>query len=203
MKLLNTVLAGLIVLPLSLAHADAPDEATSNNVTVNGFSSNDALMNELTTQARNKVSRFARSLKKTLSHELKTHGSVSAVSVCNTDAPAIADQNSSDGWLVSRTSLKVRNAANQAEPWEKAVLMNFEKQLALGADPVTLEHTEVVDGTFRYMKAIPTGSVCLVCHGSSVAPELTNHIKQLYPDDQATGFSVGDLRGAFSLSKKL
>ena len=52
------------------------------------------------------------------------------------------------------------------------------------------------------MKAIPTGEVCLKCHGSNVAPDVKAAIGELYPEDQATGFKAGELRGAFSVSKK-
>ncbi|MDQ8208480.1 DUF3365 domain-containing protein [Coraliomargarita sp. SDUM461003] len=40
---------------------------------------------------------------------------------------------------------------------------------------------------------------CLACHGdpASIAPEVAQKIAQLYPADTATGFAVGELRGAF------
>ena len=158
---------------------------------------------QFTQEARQKVKAFGMQLKGTLKHEMKANGPVSAVKVCNTQAPAIAKAVSDDGWQVSRTALKVRNSENQPEPWEKTVLERFETQISEGADPKTLEYSAEVDGEFRYMKAIPTGGVCLACHGSEINPELKQHIQAFYPHDQATGFSVGDLRGAFSLSKPL
>jgi len=83
------------------------------------------------------------------------------------------------------------------------VLKRFEQKLSAGADPKTLDEATIKDGEFRYMKAIPTGQVCLACHGSSVQPELNDHIQTLYPKDQATGFELGQLRGAFSLTKSV
>jgi hypothetical protein len=53
------------------------------------------------------------------------------------------------------------------------------------------------------MKAIPTGEVCLACHGSDITPEVAAAIDERYPDDMARGYSLGDVRGAFSLSKPL
>ena len=52
---------------------------------------------------------------------------------------------------------------------------------------------------FRYMKAIPTGDVCLSCHGSNINEPVANKINSLYPDDKAKGFSKGDIRGAFTI----
>jgi hypothetical protein len=57
--------------------------------------------------------------------------------------------------------------------------------------------------TFRFMKAIPTAELCLACHGKDLAPEVAAEIAESYPDDQATGFALGDIRGAFTLSKPL
>ena len=54
------------------------------------------------------------------------------------------------------------------------------------------------------MKAIPTAAEpCLTCHGSSLQPELKAEILRLYPNDQATGFKPGELRGAFTVTQKL
>jgi len=43
--------------------------------------------------------------------------------------------------------------------------------------------------------------VCLQCHGepAKLAPGVAEALKELYPDDQATGYSLGDLRGAISI----
>ena len=66
------------------------------------------------------------------------------------------------------------------------------------------EVVEAADGkTFRFMKAIPTAEVCLACHGSDITPEVAAAIDERYPDDMARGYSLGDVRGAFSLSKPL
>nr|VFK61436.1 MAG: Protein of unknown function (DUF3365) [Candidatus Kentron sp. UNK]VFK69117.1 MAG: Protein of unknown function (DUF3365) [Candidatus Kentron sp. UNK] len=51
---------------------------------------------------------------------------------------------------------------------------------------------------FRYMKAIPTLEVCTLCHGASLSPDVVTKLDELYPEDQARGFKVGDIRGAFS-----
>ncbi|MDX1426157.1 MAG: DUF3365 domain-containing protein, partial [Kiloniellales bacterium] len=57
--------------------------------------------------------------------------------------------------------------------------------------------------TYRYMKAIPVGEVCLTCHGADIDPALMAEIEAFYPEDQATGFALGELRGAFTVSKTL
>jgi len=56
---------------------------------------------------------------------------------------------------------------------------------------------------YRFMKAIPTAELCLVCPGETIAPDLAAAIEEAYQDDQARGFSIGDIRGVFTLSKPI
>ena len=77
-----------------------------------------------------------------------------------------------------------------------------------GAVAKSLSHAEIVeeDGqrVFRFVKAIPTAQPCLNCHGGdNVKPEVEAKLAELYPDDQARGFSVDQMRGVFTLSKAL
>ena len=51
------------------------------------------------------------------------------------------------------------------------------------------------------MKAIPMREMCASCHGNNVNKSLKSKINHLYPEDIATGFMPGDVRGAFTLSK--
>jgi hypothetical protein len=136
---------------------------------------------------------------------MKASGPVAAIEVCNEEAPAIARRHAEDkGWEVGRTSLKYRNPDNAPDPWELTVLQSFEARKAGGEDPAQIDHAAFVmqDGkrVFRYMKAIPTAEICLNCHGGAeVKPEVAAKLAEFYPDDQARGFSVGDIRGAFTI----
>lgn len=66
-----------------------------------------------------------------------------------------------------------------------------------------LSHAEVVGGEFRMMKAIATGEPCLACHGKNIQPSLAAVIDVRYPEDEARGFALGELRGAFTLRRTL
>jgi hypothetical protein len=63
----------------------------------------------------------------------------------------------------------------------------------------------VVDGQpmQRYLRALPTVELCTQCHGPAdkLSPAVTAQLKALYPDDRATGYKVGDIRGAMTLSR--
>jgi len=39
--------------------------------------------------------------------------------------------------------------------------------------------------------------LCATCHGMTLAPPVAEAVAARYPEDDATGFGVGELRGAF------
>jgi hypothetical protein len=135
-------------------------------------------------------------------------GPVNAIQVCSEQAPAIAKSiDVAKGWSIRRTSLKLRSPDNAPDEWERGVLERFEKKRAAGSKADELEEHAIVDegGTkrFRYMKAIGTAALCLNCHGGQLTKEVIAAVDERYPNDQARGFQVGDLRGAFSIAKSL
>ncbi|MBN2430109.1 MAG: DUF3365 domain-containing protein [Acidobacteria bacterium] len=158
--------------------------------------------------ARAAADKLGADLVKELRRALKKEGVTAAVAVCHERAPAIAATITREtGYTVGRTSLRVRNPQNAPDAWEKKVLAEFADRHRLGEALKNMEYSEVVetkDGReFRYMKAIPTRKLCLQCHGTNVPPELAAILKEKYPQDKATGFAAGDLRGAFTIRKKL
>ena len=163
---------------------------------------------ENTITARKLVKDFGTQLKSELMHGMKKGGATEAIAVCYQKAPQIAKQLSdSTYWKIGRTSSKTRNSDNAPDDWEKSILDKFEKQLKDGKDIKTLEYSEIVkigdSEYFRYMKAIPTGGVCLNCHGSNIKEPVQEKIAELYEDDKAINYKKGDLRGAFTLSRKI
>ncbi|MEJ2694856.1 MAG: DUF3365 domain-containing protein [Candidatus Thiodiazotropha sp.] len=168
----------------------------------------DQLMQTNLNEGKGIIKAFMGDLKGELQKGMKQGGPLQAIQACNTLAPQLAEAHSQmSGWQVRRTSLKLRNSGNAPDAWETAVLNEFEQRKAAGEDPMRLVKAEVVeeDGrkTFRMMKAIPTAEVCTKCHGSEIAEPVAAKLNELYPQDQAFGFKVGDLRGAFSLKKAL
>jgi hypothetical protein len=101
---------------------------------------------------------------------------------------------------IGRTALKVRNPSNAPTEWQRAVLLDFQNRAASGEAIASLEYSTIVqvNGAIehRYMKAIAVEPLCVTCHGIQIAPALKNAIRAEYPADMATGFSVGELRGA-------
>ena len=145
-------------------------------------------------------------LKGELQSSMKADGPINTVSMCKDKAPAIAkDLSDKYGWKIARTSLKTRNPENSPDTWETRVLHEFEKRKQSGEDIKPMAYFENVNEngvtSFRFMKAIPTGKPCLQCHGDDISASLSEKIKSSYPDDEATGFKLGDIRGAFTITQ--
>ena len=160
--------------------------------------------------SREAVKQTQAALQQELQTALKKGGPELAIHACSTRALAVAKEASQkQNMIIRRTSLKLRNLYDAPDKWEKAVLKDFERRAKQGENPTQIEHYEMV-GTngakeFRYMKAIaiPKGAPCLTCHGDNIDPALHTKIKGRYPDDEATGYKEGDLRGAFSVRQRL
>jgi hypothetical protein len=158
-------------------------------------------------RAREAAGRLGKELKAELTSALSESGPSGGVRVCRDRAPEIAAAVSGDGLRVGRTAPRVRNPDNAPDDWERDVLADFRTRIDAGADPAELEQwavRETAGGrTGRWMKAIPMQPQCALCHGRDIPPELAETIGSLYPEDRATGFEVGDLRGAFTVSVDL
>jgi len=151
------------------------------------------------------VKKFGGTLKPQLKKALAQGGVQQAIEVCSVQAPQIAKNLSmSTQWQVKRVSLKARNHQNATpNAWEKSILEEFNQRQQQGEAAKKMAKAVLVEDEFRFMKAQGTAPLCLTCHGSELTAETKAALKEYYPQDQATGYSLGQIRGAFSLTKKL
>jgi hypothetical protein len=116
------------------------------------------------------------------------------VEVCHTAAqPLTATVAQQQGLELGRTSHKLRNPKNAPRPWAADYVRQHAGQQAAKVEGRVYDLGDRVG----VLKPIPTGALCLTCHGAQVAPELQQVIAAKYPADQATGFAEGELRGFF------
>ncbi|SDH16602.1 Protein of unknown function [Pseudomonas benzenivorans] len=160
-------------------------------------------LDSLEHEAAGLIPAFQQQLLQTVQTALKAGGPEQAVQACQQLAPGIAAAHSRSPWTVGRTALRLRNPDNRADAWERQVLEDFARRQQAGEDLAQMSASAVVAGEYRYMKAIATGEPCLACHGQAIEPELAALIEQRYPNDQAQGFRLGELRGAFTLRRPL
>ena len=156
-------------------------------------------------EARALAKQFVGQLKPQLKQAMDQGGPAMAVTVCAEVAPAIADNLSAEsGWTVKRVSLQPRNSGRaQPDQWEQAVLYDFNRRQAEGEMPARIAFGEEVDGQYRFMQAQGVEPLCLLCHGKGLSDEAQAALDKYYPDDQATGYSLDQVRGAISLSRDL
>lgn len=152
-------------------------------------------------QARSEIlaDRFQKELLSALTDAMAAEGPQGAIGVCSSIAPALAAQLSGEsGATVRRTALRTRNPAAKADATEQRVMESW-AAAPLGEDGKPKRWAAHEGDQHRYMRAIPTMPMCLACHGENIAPEVRAAIRAHYPEDQATGFAPGQLRGAFSV----
>ncbi|HDZ08354.1 Tll0287-like domain-containing protein [Pseudohongiella sp.] len=160
---------------------------------------------QLVEQGQALSTQFVATLLPTLQAAMQQGGPVNAVEVCAVAAPRIAAELSeASGWSVTRVSLRARNQSSAVpDPWEADMLADFDRRQLAGEPVAQLNAAEVVNGEFRYLQAQAAGPLCLTCHGTDISTEVQSVLDQYYPQDMATGYIAGQIRGAISMRVSL
>ena len=83
----------------------------------------------------------------------------------------------------------------------------LQQRLAAGEPPINMEKGMIVaDGDkkfYRYMRPLMTQKLCMECHGpdESISPNVKARLKELYPNDSATGFTDASTRAPYFLPR--
>jgi hypothetical protein len=154
-------------------------------------------------RARGTADSYGNQLVSTLFRELEDGDPANAIHVCAVAAQEMAADFSSDGLKIRRVSRRFRNVADEPDAYEYDRL--DELQALHDRNELPIESIQVVrEGgkkSLRYMKPIVTKQPCMMCHGqvSEIDDAVLDEIHSNYPGDQAIGYKVGDLRGAFTV----
>lgn len=126
-----------------------------------------------------------------LMETMTSEGPAAAIAVCQNEAPAIAKAvGDEQGLQIGRTGVRLRNPNNVAPAWARELVQDKVNTPTF----VTLQN-----GHSAALLPIKLQGQCLMCHGpkDQIAPVIEEQLTKLYPDDQATGFEEGELRGWF------
>lgn len=118
-------------------------------------------------------------------------GAAHAITVCSDRAPVLAAEKAKEfGVRIGRTSMSLRNPANAAPEWAKQ---------HLSSGPASPAFFAGSGGEFGALFPIRLQPQCVQCHGkpAELAAEVKDVLAKKYPQDKATGFAAGDLRGWF------
>ncbi len=137
-----------------------------------------------------------------LTAALARGGTTEALPFCKVEAlPLTASVGEAYDLELRRVALRVRNPANRASPRAAEIFETMRTAMAQGRalEPVV---EMVGDDPVLYAPIILNNPLCLVCHGTpnqQIAPGTMDLLADLYPDDEAVGFQMGDLRGLWEV----
>jgi len=145
-------------------------------------------------------------LRTNLQVAIQSGGISNALPYCSLAAsPLTAGMAAKHGVTLRRVTHKARHAKGRADSNELGVLQAFEAVLAAQGstrppEPIV---TNGAPGTVIFFAPILIGNeLCLRCHGEPgrdiQAADLAV-IQHLYPEDQAVGFKLGQLRGSWRI----
>lgn len=124
-------------------------------------------------------------------------GPVNALEFCNIKAYPLTDSMAAAFKAhISRVTDLPRNPENAANNSQLNYINSSKQKLAAGnkIDP----NLSVIDGKITGYYPIITNQMCMQCHGSEngqIDKNTLEKLQELYPDDEATGYGVGELRG--------
>lgn len=130
---------------------------------------------------------------------MKSGGPANAVSFCNERAIPFTDSLAkAHNCLIQRVSDKYRNPANKLTVQDQEIWT----RMSTAATANTISGSE--NGHLVFYKPIKIAMpACLACHGTpgkETDPKTIEIIKQKYPEDLATGYKEGDLRGMWKIT---
>ena len=133
-----------------------------------------------------------------LMHAMQEGGVPNALKYCNLEAMPITDSLSKAyGVQIKRTALKLRNPKNKPNTEEFNLLLQFQSDIKLGKNPKPIIMKSGPHSN-TFFAPITIKQPCLACHGD-VNAETKKLIAEHYPEDKATGFKLGELRGMWSI----
>lgn len=154
---------------------------------------------ELQARARAAADQMQSALQSALKGALESGGPAQAIEVCHQLAPELARSVARQhGIGLMRVSLRTRNPANRPDLFERRVLTAW--QQSGDTAPVSEVESLGQQRFYRYLQPITTQPLCLQCHGNRIQPDVQALLDTYYPQDQASGYSTGELRGAFSVT---
>lgn len=149
---------------------------------------------QLLQRAKKAQGDLAKTLLGRVTEVIKKENPAQAVEVCNLEAQGLTEKVAEEHDVrIGRTSFKLRNPENTPPNWAQSLDL-VEKRVE---DEVVLSRTN--GKGLAVFSPIRLAEKCTACHGSKdqLAPGVEEELAKRYPEDEATGFEAGDLRGWF------
>lgn len=178
----------LLIVPIILIACQNPD---SNTIRTDFTALGDSL-----------VQSTFDTLSSTLQKQIGAHGFDSTVRYCYLQAANLTAIHSDEVTSVKRATMKPRNPGNRADKFEEVQIRYFQNLID---NNQTLKSKLVAENTGKvhFFKPIIVQPLCLGCHGNptkEINESTFAAIQKNYPQDEATGYAQGDLRGVWHLT---
>ncbi|RUM63845.1 MAG: hypothetical protein DSZ04_03805 [Sulfurimonas sp.] len=141
-----------------------------------------------------------KTLGQNMKKSMKSGGVLHALDFCSNQAYTLTQEVNKKlprGVSVKRVSVKYRSQQNIPSQKERTILESLQ---SLKVSNVILPNyvlQKIDKNTYKYYKPLIINKIaCLKCHGDIKNIELKHEIAKRYPLDSATGYKIGDLRGA-------
>ena len=110
-----------------------------------------------------------------------------AVDVCHDEAMPLTEEVADEfDVAIGRVSDRLRNPDNRGEEWVWSMIEEADDEPHYAANE-----------QFRAVKPIEVAEPCVSCHGETdqLAEGVAEQLEEHYPEDEATGYDIGDIRG--------
>jgi hypothetical protein len=193
------ILASTLLAAMTGSCAAGADDARVDDARVD-----DATRDRVVAIAGPAATRLAGTLSGELMGAVAEGGPAHAIDFCAREAMDLTRQVAAEmgaGWEVRRTALRTRNPANAPDDLDVRALERFHTAESDGAALENLVR-RAPDGDYRYYRPLRVAPLCLECHGprESLRPDVLDALATRYPDDAATGYAEGDLRGVIRIT---
>ena len=186
-------MAGLVV-ALSIALGAVIHGQTSRAYTTWPIEAVPSELRPLVSRADAIVAAIHDSLLWELNEGLAQGGATLAIKMCHVDATRVAQRVSrEEGVAAGRTSDRLRNPHNAARPWAADLVRANAGRRAAEVEGFAVD----LGGRLGVLRPIAHRDRCAGCHGapSQLKAAVRAELAARYPDDRATGFRDGEIRG--------
>lgn len=151
---------------------------------------------ELMSMSKTYAKEYSNTLKSNLKTAIENGGIENAIEFCNTNAIPLTDSISKAKQLsFSRVSHRNRNLLNKASRFELSLIEQYNQSKSKNPKLFQTGSQKLF-----YAPIYIDSPLCLNCHGTTqISESVKSTLYELYPNDLATGFSDGELRGLLKI----
>jgi len=155
----------------------------------------EAFADSFEVEAQQIAQKIKMTMMKSVSEKVSKEGTEKAITFCHQNIKDIAKSSVKeflDKYEFGRTSDKTRNKKNKPQDWMIKYLGSYKGSKA--QESKSIIHL-LPSGKRAYLDPIYIQPLCLNCHGENINPSVKMKLKELYPEDQAIDYKLGEFRG--------